>query len=353
MRKVKMASPPPLEVDCHDESHDEKCGCEKLLDFDVQIEPYTGILFDDHVLTGSHVPFRNSRLSDSIEWGLKLGMYVIQVYMGSQQRFKRTRITSNDIEKTLSLLEKYPTHLFTHSPVTFNLAGSVTKKSLAWCGNEDVDKTMNSLLEELSYELSVLSKVGAKGTVIHPGCYIKEKGKSQEQIEEEAIAAIAKTLDFAVFTEGITTAKVLLENSAGEGGKVAYNLNQLVRIRERMINKKNQEHVAFCLDTCHAFAAGLYDLSCIEGVAKMFSHIDKVKREGKGCVELIHLNDSEVPFNAKRDLHALLRTGYVWGKDDTALKYLLAEAGQRRIPCVLETSPSDMYTLYELLGEKI
>lgn len=329
----------------------EQCEqCEKsFLDVNLQLCNNEAYLFDDKVITGSHVPFVNSRLSDSIEFGLKMGMYVIQVFMGGQQCYSRSKLKDDDVQKTRELLKRYPLHVYTHSPLIYNLAGSVKNKNLAWVGNDQVDSMMKSLIKCLSFELETLNRVGAKGTVVHPGCYIKEKGKTQEQIEEDAIISIAKTLEYVEFTG---EAKVLLENSAGENGKVSYNLQQLVRIREKVVENK-RENIAFCLDTAHSFASGLYDLSCIQGVQKMFDEIDKVKAENKGCVELIHLNDSEVPFGAKRDKHALLRNGYIWGKDDTALKYLLFQAGERRIPCVLETSPSDMYTLYEILGERI
>ncbi len=351
-----------MKTSSHSRSHSRSeehndCDCARMIEelksipLNISQSGETGvILFDDNVITGSHIPFVNSRLSDSISWGLNLGMYVIQLYMGSQQSFARSSIKDDDIEKTKELLRRYPIHFFTHSPVVFNLAGSVGQKSLAWCGNARVDNMMESLIQSLSYELSILNKIGGLGTVIHPGSCIQEAGKSKEQAEEEAISAIAKTLSFVNFASG--KAKVLLEICAGEANKVSYNLDQLVRIRQK-VSPKNRENIAYCLDTCHAFASGLYNLSTLDGVKKMFADIDRVKSENLGCVELIHLNDSRVPFGSRTDRHECLRQGYIWSNDDKPLRYLLAEAGTRRIPCVLETSPADMFTLYELIGESM
>lgn len=301
------------------------------------------ILFDNKTITGSHIHFVNSRITDTLERGLIYGMYVMQFYMGSQQTYARTKIQKNDILSAKELIRRYPIHVFTHSPVIYNLAGSVKNKSLAWKGNEGVDDMMINLIASLSYELNILDQIDAKGTIIHPGCYILEKGKTQEQAEEDAITAIATTLDKVTYPK---SAKILLENSAGEKGKVSYSLSQMIRIREKMIHREN---IAYCLDTAHSFGSGLYNLSTFEGVEKMFEEIDRTKARNTGCVELIHLNDSEVPFNAKKDRHALLRTGYIWGEDDRPLRLLLERAGERNIPCVLETSPSDMLQLYELL----
>lgn len=316
--------------------------CCKPCEDKIILKNYIGVILDDSNIVGSHVSFKNSCFHDSIQYGIDLGMYAIQVYMGSQQCYSRSQITENDIQKTLSLLKYYPTKIFTHSPVIYNLAGSVKNKSLAWCGSSEVDNMMINLVRNLNYELSILDKIGAVGTVIHPGSCVKVAGKTQEQLEEDAITSIAKTLDHVVFNG---KAKVLLENCAGESGKVAYNIDQLVKIREKVC-EKNKKNIAFCIDTAHVFGAGLYNLSKVEEVKKMFKDIDKC-----GCVELIHLNDSVVPFRSKKDRHALLRTGYIWGEDDTSLKLLLEEARVRKIPCILETSPSDMYSLFDILGK--
>jgi len=300
------------------------------------------LIFTGQVLVGSHVPYQG-RICDSLEWAFKFGMYTVQMYMGSQISFTRSRISADDIAKTKKLLDKFPTNLFTHSPVTFNLAGSVKLKSLAWEGNAEVDGKINGLLVNLNYEIDILNRIGGKGTVIHPGCYIETKGKTRSQAELEAIAAIAKTLDHVVFNG---PAKILLENCAGERGKVAYSLAQLVRIRNLV---KHKEHIGFCLDTAHLWGAGAYDLSKIEGVDRMFADIEAVESAGQGSVDLIHLNDSEVTFGSCIDRHALLRTGHIWSKSDEALKHLLHRAGHKKIPIVLETSLSDMYVLHELL----
>ena len=319
------------------------CECCKIEEYQLnKKEEGIGILIDDSRKIGSHVPFTNSNIHDSICYGLELGMYAMQIYMGGQQCYARSQITQNDIDKTVKLLKQYPVSLFTHSPVIYNLAGSVKNKSLAWKGCEQVDTMMVNLIKNLNYELSILDKIGAIGTVIHPGSCVKVAGQTQNQLEESAISAIAETLSRVKFTG---KAKVLLENCAGESGKVAYNISQLVKIREKVC-EKNRENIAFCIDTAHVYGAGLYNLTYCEEVYKMFKDIDDCK-----CVELIHLNDSLVPFGSKKDRHALLKTGHIWGEDSTSLHLLLEEARKRQIPCILETSPSDMFTLLEMFGE--
>jgi len=289
------------------------------------------VISDDAIVsTGSHVKYHSS-IHESIAFGIKLGMYAMQFYMGSSVAYARSKVGDDDISKSIELLSRYPCKVFTHSPLIYNLAGSVSKKSLAWVGNDEIDSLMLKIINSINYELGILSKVGIIGTVIHPGYRTSTSSVS------ETIQAIATTINKLSF-DG--SAKVILEVCAGETNRIGKNLLELALIRELCDRK---EMVGFCVDTAHVFGSGLYDLRNIEGVSDMFSDIDLY-----GNVCLIHLNDSDVQFNTKKDRHALLGTGYIWKEDMTSLCYLLKEAGKRSIPVVLETSPSDMNVLLGL-----
>ncbi len=60
---------------------------------------------------------------------------------------------------------------------------------------------------------------------------------------------------------------------------------------------------------------------------------------------LLHLNDSECPKGSRKDRHACLGTGYIWGEDFSALVHLLNKCKEYDIPAVLETHGIDMVTL--------
>jgi apurinic endonuclease APN1 len=300
------------------------------------------LIFDGDVLLGSHIYFSN-KIADSIRSAQRLGMYSTQFYMGCQRRYKRATITNNDIEETKQLLNKYPTHVFTHSPVTYNLAGSSEQKSLAWAGNSSVDDMINSLLKSLNYELDIISQFGGVGTVIHPGYCIPGTCNCQKDSEQAAIAAIATTLDMVTF-KGKEC--ILLEVCAGETNRIGSSLFQLAEIRSRT---RNRENIAFCVDTAHIQGSGQYDLSTIQGVDNLFHDIDSLSETKQGEVKLFHLNDSQVKLNSKRDRHAGMMTGTIWGDDYTSLLYLLSKIKDRKIPVVMETSYADMYVMNRLL----
>lgn len=306
-----------------------KCDCDKLNHPDPEDE--SKIQKNSSSVNGSHIAFR-AQVSDTLLFAISTGMGSLQFFLGSQQSYSRSSLTLKDIERAREILKITPLSIFTHSPLIYNLAGSVKMKSLAWQGNESVDKMIMSLVNSLNGELSTLTKIGAIGTVIHPGYSIDGK-------TADALTAIAQTLNKVIFSG----AKVILEICAGEKGRIGVDLKQLNEIRNQVVEEK-QKFIGFCVDTAHAFGSGLYNLSKCEEVKKMFEDIDS----SAGKVEVIHLNDSCVPFNSKKDRHAILRSGFIWSENDQSLRLLLEMARIRNIPCVLETVISDMNTLFEL-----
>lgn len=327
-------------VPTHEGADEEVCDC-LLSD---SLLPPSVLLFDGSIMLGSHLKFDRS-LTETFQTAIGYGMYTFQFYLGASVQYRRASITKQDAEEVKNLLKEYPCHIFTHTPTILNLAGSVKLNRLAWSGDEEVDQLMQKQIGVLEHELKALNSFGGRGAVVHPGCYLRsDKKKSQAQIEEEAIQAIAKTLSQITFSG---EAKVLLENCAGEKGKVAYNLEQLARIRDA-VTEQNRSHIAWCIDTCHIFAAGIYDLRECTEVVRMFDDFEKYSTRGR--VELIHLNDSVYPFGGKVDRHAALGTGHIWQNGWESLRLLLRMAGERRIPVVLETSSRDMLTLHHVLS---
>lgn len=299
------------------------------------------ICISDFVQLGSHVPFQNRRLYDSLKWGVQLGMYTQQLYLGGRQQYNRTKIYPVDIEQTKKLLSQYPTNVFFHACLGYNLAGSCKLKKFAWDGHDETDGMVMKMIDGLDQELAVLNQIAphGKGIVLHPGYWMRTGKETPEQAQEKttkALQAISQSLNLLKNLNG--SAKILLENCAGQRGKLTVDFPQMVAIRDACTQKDN---IAFCIDTAHIQGSGLYDLSTIEGVDLMFADFDKY-----GHVELIHLNDSKVPKGSLLDRHQLIGAGTIWGKSILPLQKLLVHARKRKIPLVLETSPSDVFTMH-------
>lgn len=278
------------------------------------------ILFSNY-LVGSHTPF-SGKISDIVKTAINNGMYATQFFMGNPKSIHRSKIDEKDIKESLKIMEKYPLHVFSHFPYVSNLCGSLDK--LAWNGDNEQDEKTLLLIKSLEYELEILGKLGG-GVVIHPGVY---------RDRQKGLINIAKTINKINFK-----GKLLLENSAGQGNSLATTLSELKTILTH-VEEKQKKYIGICIDTCHLYAYGDYDFSTKSEIDRFFSDFDT--KLGLKYLSLIHLNDSIHDIKSRKDRHALLSKGCIWGKSNESLIYLLEKCKELNIPCILETEMSDM-----------
>ena len=105
-----------------------------------------------------------------------------------------------------------------------------------------------------------------------------------------------------------------------------------------MIENDKKKYIGFCIDTCHIFSEGLYDLRRKEQILKMYEDFNQVI--GLDKLTLIHLNDSKTEFSSKADKHARIGEGEIWG-DINVFKYFLSKMKEYGISSVLETVEDD------------
>ena len=113
---------------------------------------------------------------------------------------------------------------------------------------------------------------------------------------------------------------ILLENTAGQGSELGSKFAELLQVAEGFPS----DRIGFCLDTCHAFAAG-YDLD---------KPAEIIPAEFRERLRAIHLNDSKYPQGSHRDRHELLGQGYI-GREGLAA--FLAWAPAQQLPLLIET----------------
>jgi len=295
------------------------------------IEKMTTELYSVQWEVGAHLPFCKN-ISASLLEAIHQGMYSMQIFMGNPKAFARQTITEDDILACIELMKRYPVHIFTHFPYIANLAGKSKKDGLAWSGNPAVDRTLLNTLQGLEYELSIVARIG-EGVVIHPGSFPDRKLGHQ---------TVADTINRINFSPG---SMLLLENCAGEGNKLCRTFKEIGTIMA-LLDRKKSQHVGVCVDTAHIWGQGDYDLRKVEEVKKLFLEFDR--DIGIDKFKLLHLNDSSVGLGSKKDRHAHIAKGEIWGQDNVSLVYLLNECKKYKIPIVLETGGPCMVTLSQL-----
>ena len=193
--------------------------------------------------------------------------------------------------------------------------------NLAALDPELLAKSRAGLADELARGLAI----GLDGVVVHPGAHV---GRGIDA----ALTAVAESIDALLAGFPAGGPKLLLELTAGQGTVVGHTLEQLAAIRDR---SHSAEKVAFCLDTCHAFASG-YELSTGAAVEDFLAQVDRVI--GFPLVACIHLNDSTGERGSKKDRHANFGKGRI-GLE--GIRRLLVEPRLAGVPGVLETPLGD------------
>ncbi|MWV42267.1 deoxyribonuclease IV [Paenibacillus sp. HJL G12] len=197
-----------------------------------------------------------------------------------------------------------------HTPYPVNIAAGGTK------GNELYQATVASLKNDLI----IAEACGSVGIVVHFG-HLKSSDPLQGY--KNIIQCLNETL---AGWQG--SAKILLENQAGQPGSMGITLEELVNVR----NLSDEPHkIAFCLDTCHAYASGTW----IPG--KTDQWIERGRDLGYwNDLAAVHLNDSKYPSGSGKDRHARIGEGCIGTE---AIVDLISYPEFAHKPLVLETEP--------------
>jgi deoxyribonuclease-4 len=172
----------------------------------------------------------------------------------------------------------------------------------------------------LAEELSRCELLGVPQLIFHPG-------SNPDEAEGIRIAAdgMARALE-----EVPGKVKLLVETTAGQGASLGWRFEQLAALRAA-VPSPLRRRVAFCLDTCHVFAAG-YDLRAPEAYERTMAELDRTA--GLANVHAFHLNDAKRPLGSRVDRHEHIGQGEL-GRDPFA--HLLNDPRFADRPGFLET----------------
>jgi deoxyribonuclease-4 len=252
-------------------------------------------------------------LSTAFTRGQSIGITTMQIFTKNQNRWQQKPASAEEIE--LWFARQRETGLapvLSHAAYLINLG---TPNEELW------QKSLAAMIDELNRaeELAIV------GVVVHPGGHMGAG-------EEAGLARIAEGLDRChAATHGYKTL-TLLEGTAGQGTHLGYKFEQLRGMLDRV---REPERVAFCLDTCHLFAAG-YDLRTPETYAATMQHFDTLI--GLERLKCFHFNDSKKGLGSRVDRHDHIGSGLL-GLEPFRL--LMNDPRLQNVPKILETPKSD------------
>lgn len=251
---------------------------------------------------GAHI-----HASDVLAGALEREAEVVQFFLGDPQSWK----TPNPHPQADALTEA-GVEIYVHSPYPVNIAATNNRIRIP------SRKTVMQNAE-------AAAKSGAKGLIVHGGHVTAN--------EDPALGLVNWRKFFERQTaEGGFPLPILIENTAG-GNAMARGFDMLARLWDEVA----EFGAGFCLDTCHAWAAG----EDLDGI------VDRVMAI-TGRIDLVHLNSSRDEFDSARDRHANIKAGTI---DPEALVAVVRAAGA---PVVVETpaegQAEDIAFLREALG---
>jgi deoxyribonuclease IV len=255
------------------------------------------------MLIGAHV-----REDDPVATAAERGADIVQMFLADPQGWKKPPVHPQARE-----LRASDTAVVVHSPYVVNLASL----------NNRIRIPSRKLVTQ---HADGAAEVGAIGLVVHGG---------HVTAGEDTTTGVDNWRKFVErqHGEGGFAVPILLENTAGGDHAMARHFDALARLWDAI----GEFGVGFCLDTCHAFAAG----------EDLVDVVDRVKAI-TGRIDLVHLNNSRDEFGSARDRHANIADGTI---DPDALVAVCAAAAA---PVVVETpaegQADDITFLRERLG---
>lgn len=195
-------------------------------------------------------------------------------------------------------------------------------------------------LDSFVGELARCEALGLDRLNFHPGSHLNRIGVA------ECLDRVAEAINRALEqTKGVTA---VIENTAGQGSNVGYDFEHLAYIIDRVDDKSR---VGYCIDTCHAFAAG-YDLSSVEACERTFRLLDRTV--SLDYLRGMHLNDAMRPLGSHIDRHSELGKGQI-GLE--CFRYIARDSRFDNIPLILETIdeslwPAEIAMLNDFAGNR-
>ena len=239
-------------------------------------------------LVGAHV-----KSDDPLAMAAMTGADLVQIFLSDPQSWKKPEPRAD-----AEALRACGLPVYVHAPYLVNLAAA----------NPKIRIPSRKILQQCC---DAAVEVGATAVIVHGGHVAGDDDL------EEGFERWVKALDRLE-----SKVPVYLENTAGGDHALARRFDTLARLWDRIGDTPG---LGFCLDTCHAHAAGEELVGAVDRVLAITGRID-----------LVHCNDSKDPAGSGRDRHENLGAGQIPAE---ALAEVVRRAGS---PVLCETPVAGM-----------
>jgi deoxyribonuclease-4 len=229
------------------------------------------------------------------------GADAVQFFLGDPQGWKGPVIPGDPAELKASFAAA-GVDAYIHAPYVVNVATT----------NNRIRIPSRKILAQ---QLEAAASIGAKGLIVHGGHVNSGVDPAEGYANwQKVMERVERPIP------------LLIENTAGGTNAMARTLDAIGRLWDAVTAgvADGSGEVGFCLDTCHAYSAGLDPTDAV----------DKIKAI-TGRIDLVHCNNSRDDFGSSRDRHANLTSGTI---DPEQILGVVRAAGA---PAMLETPDTD------------
>jgi deoxyribonuclease-4 len=266
---------------------------------------------------GAHLPVAPG-IAKTIDRAQHIGASAVQVFADNPTAWRRRSEPSPQLARfreRSAALDIRPVSI--HASYLVNLPGP---------DRTTFDRSVAMLVAELETAPSF----GARFVNLHIGSH---RGSGLETGVARLADGIVRVLDRA---ETDPDTMLVLENSAGGGGGIGTNLDELATIADRLDGLGvDRRRVGYCVDLAHAWGAGI-DVGDPVVVDAFLAGFDA--RIGLDRLVLIHLNDTRSAFASRTDRHEHLGAGRI---PIGGLTHVLRHARLAHAAYILETPGMD------------
>jgi len=211
-----------------------------------------------------------------------------QFFLGDPQDWKAPQIRAG-----VEALKNAPIDLYVHSPYVINVATT----------NNRIRIPSRKILAQ---HADAAASIGAKALIVHGGHVLKD--------DDPAVGVENWRKTFERWTPPLP---IFIENTAGGENAMARHFDRLAMLWDAV----GEYGPGFCLDTCHAHAAG-------EDLVGVVARVKAIT----GRIDLVHANGSRDPFGSGADRHANFEDGDI---DPALIVEVVRQAAG--VPVVCET----------------
>lgn len=246
----------------------------------------------------------------------KIGAKAFALFTKNQRQWQAKPLEGSEIEafkENLAQVGIAKEHVLPHDSYLINLGHP---------SEEGIKKSRDAFIDEMQRcELLGLDRLN-----FHPGSHLNEISVS------ECLRRIAESINLALDASSGVVA--VLENTAGQGSNVGYDLRHLGEIIDGV---RDKSRVGVCLDTCHLFTAG-YDLRTPERYEESMAIF--AQEVGFAYLKGMHLNDSKAKFQSRVDRHHSLGQGEL---GIIPFQRIMQDPRMDGIPLILETIDESLW----------